>query len=174
MINPKNLRLLVRGALVGAIGVTLAGCGETTLNVAKLQTNIKAAATDAFAGRTVGAVVCPAAKDIKVETGGTFECKVTVDDATGAFLVTQNDAKGNVSYKQAVAFLDRVALETKVGADISTQADVQVTVSCGDKKVMTYAPDDSFICTATDGATTNNVKITVTDVEGNVKWEIGE
>jgi Domain of unknown function (DUF4333) len=172
MINLKNVRFATFGATVVALAIGVAGCGEATLNVAKLETNIKSAVADAYKGRTIGAVKCPLAKDIKVVTGGTFECQVTVDDATGAFLVTQDDDKGNVHYKQATAFLDRELLETKIGADISTQADAEVTVSCGNAKVMAYKLDDTFICKATDGETTNNVKMTVADIAGNVKWEI--
>jgi Domain of unknown function (DUF4333) len=155
-----------------AIGLGLAACGTPSLNMTKLEANIKTAATEAFAGRTVGSVTCPSSKDIKVAAGVTFECQVTVDDATGAFLVTQDDAKGKVSYKQLDAFLDRVVVETKIGADISTQVDAQVTVSCGNAKVMTYAVGETFVCKATDGESTNDVKLTVTDAAGNVKWEV--
>jgi hypothetical protein len=172
MTRNKNRRIGTQALALFAVGFGLVGCGEVTLNIAKLEANIKTAAGEAFSGHTVSKVTCPASKDIKIAAGGTFECKVTVDDATGAFLVTQDDAKGNVHYKQLDAFLDRAVVETKIGADISTKVDAEVTVSCGTATVLAYAVDETFVCSATDGDNTSNVKLTVTDATGNVKWEI--
>ena len=168
-------KLTLRSATLAFVGaaalVGLTGC-EQTFDTAKLQSGIKAEAVKGFPGHDVKSVECRSSKSIKVEAGATFECKVTVDDTTGRFIVTQTDAKGNVHFEQIEAFLDRPKLEEKISADVSKQVGANTTVTCGKPMVLTYAPKASFNCTGSDGKDEKPIKITVTDVAGNVEWAI--
>jgi hypothetical protein len=58
-----------------AIGLLAAGCGETVLDSAKMEDQLKASLSSSL-GEKVTSVDCPSG--VKVEKGTTFECSVKV------------------------------------------------------------------------------------------------
>lgn len=88
----RTVRLFAVAALVVA-----AGACSKTLDSEGLETTLKEQLTRETAS-TITAVDCP--DEIKVETGGTFECTVTEESGTTFTLsLTQTDDNGAVNYE---------------------------------------------------------------------------
>lgn len=87
------------GLLAAAgFGTLLTACGETRLDMAKLEKTLKTE-IEKQTSVTVDTVDCPESKEVKVEEGGVFECDVSTDQGALKVKVTQNDDKGNVSWE---------------------------------------------------------------------------
>jgi Domain of unknown function (DUF4333) len=84
-----------RLAAVAALVLAAAACTKS-LDSEGLEATLKEQLTQET-GSTITAVDCP--DEIKVETGGTFECTVTEESGTTFTLsLTQTNDKGNVNY----------------------------------------------------------------------------
>jgi hypothetical protein len=73
-MRPRR-RLALALALVGA-AIALLGCGETVLDSAKMEDQLKASLSNSL-GEKVTGVDCPSG--VEVEKGTTFECSVKVE-----------------------------------------------------------------------------------------------
>jgi hypothetical protein len=88
-----------RYLLVAAISVLATGCGDSTLDSDKLESEIAPGVEEQTGTRDVE-VTCPA--DIEAEEGGEFECGLTAEGGIEAkVVVTQEDDDGNVRWRVA-------------------------------------------------------------------------
>jgi hypothetical protein len=88
-------------ALAAALALVLltAGCGQSTLNTSKLETQIKKTLSDRT-GFAIRSVSCP--RDVEAKKGAGFRCTVTTErNERVPVNVTQDDAKGGVTWKLA-------------------------------------------------------------------------
>lgn len=82
-----------------AVGASfaLAGCGESTLDTGKIESEIKPEVEDQTGTRDV-AVSCP--DDVEAEEGAEFECDLTAAGGVKAKVaITQEDDDGNVRWE---------------------------------------------------------------------------
>jgi hypothetical protein len=160
-----------------SIAVALTSCGTTTLDMTKLSKLMTDNVTKALPeSADVGAVTCPKASDVKVQTGGKFECTIKVDGQDGRLEVTQNDEKGNVDFVPLDAFLIVSKIEGEIATGIKEQTEIDATIDCGanGRATLIKAPGDVFNCTATASDGSGTVEVTVKDTEGNVEWKLVE
>jgi hypothetical protein len=93
--DSSSVRLAVVVAL-GALAITTAACSRT-LDTDGLEERL-IGQVERETASAITSVSCPA--DVRVETGGTFEC--TAEEASGASFtleVTQTDDRGNVEWE---------------------------------------------------------------------------
>lgn len=113
-------------------------------------------------------VSCP--DDIEAEDGGTFTCTATDPEGTEWDVnVVQQDAEGNVEWTMDV--LDLNAVEDELAPDVSAEVGTDVTIECPEVLVSS-AQGSTLDCQATDSQGEGVIRITTTDDEGNVEWEL--
>ncbi len=179
--NPGARRAVTRGVGVATLalaGVTLAACGSSNLDAQKLQNTITAKINEVAPGAQV-TVSCPS--DIKPQQGGTFQCSATVNGQQVNLAVTQNDDKGNVSYKSEQAFLSLEKAQTKISEQLAQQIPGDWKTTCepqgATNGIYVAAPQATFDCTvsgtsAAGASQTGTVVVTVTDSDGNITWKL--
>lgn len=159
-------------ALAGLIGMTtaFAGC-ERFLDMKNAEAVIKTGLTEQL-GLAFASVSCPESRTMKA--GDVFECKAVAE--TGGDLtvqVTQSDDQGKVNWKltNGEKVLSLTAVEEQVKDGIARQLKVDAAINCGGK-VRVAVPGQTFECTATAGAESRNVVVTMDDAQGNVTWAL--
>jgi hypothetical protein len=82
-----------------ALVLSTAGCGQSKLNTAKLESQIKTTLSDRT-GFPIKSVSCP--RDVEAKKGARFRCTVTTGrNERVPVNVTQDDDKGGVTWKLA-------------------------------------------------------------------------
>jgi hypothetical protein len=155
--------LLLAGALAGC-----AGTADHTLDARGAARAI----ADNLANSTglpVPKVTCP--KGVQVKPGGTFDCTTVLDGQPLTVRATLTDAKGAFTVKPAAAI---VIVAKAVDAIVTNveQTTAHATVDCGARAVLVKAPGQTFQCQATADGVTRDVTVTVTDVDGNVRFQL--
>jgi Domain of unknown function (DUF4333) len=157
--------------LAGALLAPLAGCGS-----AKTHTLDAASAAQAIArnladstGLPTPKVTCP--KGIEVKPGATFDCTTVLDGQPLTVRASLTDSKGAFTVKPAAAI---VIVAKAVNAIVTNveQTTTKATVDCGARTVLVKAPGQTFLCRATAAGVTRAVTVTVTDIDGNVRYEL--
>lgn len=162
-----------RAALAAASMALLvaAGCGRPALlDTERAEARIAESLEDRYEVE-VGAVVCP--DDISVEEGATFTCRAAVGDGELDVDVEQTDGDGalEVSPRQAVLVVDRVAADIEnVLADQFSRDDVEV--ACPGEPIRIEEPGTTFECTAEDGPQTVPVEVRVRDARGALTYAL--
>ena len=123
-------------------------------------------------GLAFSSVTCPETREMK--TGDVFECKAVAE--TGGDLtvqVTQSDDQGKVNWKlvNGEKVLSLTAVEEQVKDGIAKQLKVDASIDCGGKRRVSV-PGQTFECTATAGAESRKVVVTMDDAQGNVTWTL--
>lgn len=164
----------MRRPLLPALALALlAACSTTkTLDSGDLETTLSSNAAQQLPGVEIGEAECP--DDIEAEAGSTFECTIDVAGQEVSYQVVQDDDEGNVTFTRSQAVLDIDKLTSEVTNGIEAQTGVEVTVTCPGGPIRVETPQSTFTCTATtEQGEQRSVEITVTDVEGNVDWQLG-
>lgn len=145
--------------------VLVTGCSQT-LEGGDIEREV-AAGVDDQQGVEVE-VSCP--DDIEAEDGGTFTCTATDSEGTEWDVnVVQQDADGNVEWTMDVLNLGLV--EDELAPEVSAEVGTDVTVEC--PEVLVSSEQGSTVdCQATDDSGEGVIRITTTDGEGNVEWEL--
>ena len=114
-------------------------------------------------------VVCP--DDIEAKDGGEFTCTATDPDGNEIPIeVVQQDDEGNVNWTMNV--LNLPVIEESLAPDVTAQVNAEITIDCPDQLVVAEA-GNSIDCEATDDLGGEGIiRITATDSEGNVEWEL--
>jgi Domain of unknown function (DUF4333) len=87
--------------------------------------------------------------------------------------VTQDDAKGNVSWQLKDAFMSVKKLNDEIGKGLSQQLNTDATVDCGTAEVIAHEVGTSFECDAKDSSgNAGKIQVTVKDNDGNVDWKL--
>jgi hypothetical protein len=82
-----------------AVVLVTAGCGQSKLNTAKLESQIQRTLSDRT-GFPIKSVSCPS--DVRAKKGAGFRCTVTTQRNERVLVnVTQDDDKGGVTWKLA-------------------------------------------------------------------------
>ena len=148
-----------------ALALFAAGCSQT-LDGGDIEREV-AAGVDDQQGVEVE-VSCP--DDIEAEDGGTFTCTATDSEGTEWDVsVVQQDADGNVEWTMDVLNLQEV--EDLLAPEVSTEVGTDVTIECPEVLVSS-AQGSTVDCQATDDSGEGVIRITTTDDEGNVEWEL--
>lgn len=184
-MHSKDARSIARigmgAGLIALAGLTLAACGGTnSIDSAKVDSIITTKINEIAPSATVTAD-CPS--DVKVESGATFTCPVTINGKQVTYTVTQTDDQGNVSAVPSdVALVSMPAAEEEISKGLTEQiagsSDWQTTCTPDglvDKLLITQA-GSTFTCTAEgttqDGATGPvGIDVTVKDNAGNLTWK---
>lgn len=121
---------------------------------------------------TFASVTCPESRAMKA--GDVFECKAVAE--TGGDLdvqVTQNDDSGAINWKltNGDKVLSLTALEKQIRDGLASQLKVDAAVACGGKMRVAVA-GQTIECTATAGADSRKVLVTMDDDKGNVTWAL--
>jgi len=163
------MRGLAVTAMLGA-ATTLAGC-ERLLDIERAQAAIKSGLTEQLQ-MPFASVTCPESRAMKA--GDVFMCTAVAE--TGGDLriqVTQTDGSGAINWK--VTNGDKVLSLTKLEAQIKEglvrQLNVDAAVACGGKMRVAKA-GQTLECTATAGAESRKVLVTMDDDKGNVTWVV--
>lgn len=143
----------------------LAGCTRN-LDMEAVKTSVRDMVTQQI-GANVKSVTCPDSREIKA--GDSFSCKVEIDHGATDVQVTQKDDAGNIDMKTTRTVLKVGDLEKLIAAQIQQNSGLEATVDCGPKFRPSIA-NETFDCTATAGADTAQVRVTVKDEEGNVAF----
>ena len=151
--------------LVIPVVVALGGCAKK-IDDAKAEKFISKTITDQI-GAKVKSVKCPT--DLTAKKGETFTCTVTgADGSTGDTKVTEKDDQGNV--RVTAPFVNVRELEQSIGAGITKQIGAKVTVDC--PEIIVGKKGDTFDCSARSGDSKARVKVTQTDDQGHVRYEL--
>ena len=166
--------VLTRGLdLTAFFGVTttLAGC-ERMLDIDKVEGAIKTGLAEQLE-IPFATVTCPESRTMKA--GDAFECKAVAE--TGGDLtvqVTQNDDSGAISWKltDGDKVLSLAKLEEQIKEGLARQLNVDAAVTCGGGKMRVAKAGQTLECTATAGAESRKVLVTMDDDKGNVTWVV--
>lgn len=156
-----------RWALCAAAVLTVlaTGCSQT-IDGSDIEREV-AAGVDDLQGVEVE-VSCP--DDIETEDGGTFTCTATDSEGTEEDVnVVQQDADGNVKWNMDV--LNLQVVEDELAPKVSAEVGTDVTIECPEVLVSS-AQGSTVDCRATDSEGEGVIRITSTDGEGNVEWEL--
>src|SRR5687767_4139048 len=158
--------------MIAALGVaaTLAGC-ERMLDIDRAEAAIKSGLTEQLE-MPFESVTCPESRAMKA--GDVFECKAVSE--TGGDLtvqVTQNDDTGAISWKltDGDKVLSLAKLEEQIKEGLARQLNVAAAVACGGKMRVAKA-GQTLECTATAGAESRKVVVTMDDDKGNITWVV--
>ena len=145
-----------------------ASCGGRTLNVDNAEALVaRAVATQLGAEPTVS---CP--KKVKVEKGGRFDCKVTIDGVDGVATIEQKDDQTNVEVVQVTGLLLTGKLENAIVERLQSQSGARVEADCG-PRVRAAVVGETFRCHARDDrGVTLDVEVKVKDTAGNVDFRV--
>lgn len=158
--------------LVALVAVGTPACTRT-LDAEVLHQAIASGLNEQLA-LPIASVSCPA--DRPIAANDSFDCTATpVAGGELTVTVTQSDEEGNINWKvsRTDGLMDLQLVEASVAEGLRSQAQVEATVTCGDrwKKI---TPGDVFSCEArvADGEAVA-VEVTTTDGEGNISWKVG-
>lgn len=114
-------------------------------------------------------VACP--DDIEPKKGAKFTCTATDPDGNEIPIeVVQEDDEGNVNWTMNV--LDLTVVEESIAPEVSSQVGAEITIDCPPVLVLAEA-GNSVDCDVTDDAGGEGIiRITATDSEGNIEWEL--
>ena len=161
-------RCVLAGILV--LPAAFAGC-EHLLDMERVQTAIKGGLAEQLQ-MPFASVTCPESRAMKA--GDVFMCTAVAE--TGGDLriqVTQTDGSGAINWK--VTNGDKVLSLTKLEAQIKEglvrQLNVDAVVACGGTMRVAKA-GQTLECTATAGAESRKVLVTMDDDKGNVTWVV--
>ncbi|HEX3528731.1 MAG TPA: protein kinase [Thermoanaerobaculia bacterium] len=111
-----------------------------------------------------------------LKTGDTFDCEGKPQEGGRLTVkVIQKDDHGNIAWEltKLDGFLSLPKVENVIKANLKEQANVDATVTCGDKKLLAVKAGDTFECKAfTADGTLYSVKVTVKDNDGNITWAV--
>ena len=152
------------------MATTLAGC-ERMLDIDRTEAAIKSGLTEQLE-MPFASVTCPESRAMKA--GDVFECKAVSE--TGGDLtvqVTQNDDTGAISWKltDGDKVLSLAKLEEQIKDGLARQLNVDAAVTCGGKMRVAKA-GQTLECTATAGAESRKVLVTMDDDKGNITWVV--
>lgn len=175
----RNLLVLAPAALAVAL---VAGCsgsvniGGNKLDETKLEDTIESDLSNAVDSGTAVSVDCPA--DVEIKAGATSECTAMIGSQALIYKVEQTDDEGKFNADPTMAVIDLDKAQTVIAGQIAEQAGGEWTLTCepaGTARIYVIAVDGTFTCAAsgTDGTNTDeaDIKVTVTDLDGNVSWE---
>ncbi len=164
------LRWLALAVLAGVAG---AGCSASG-SARKLDARSAGAQISASLAATTGVpgpqVHCPAG--VEVKAGQTFDCTMMLDGQPLTVHARLTDGKGRFTFVPASAILVVAKAAGAIKAQVDGQTDGQATVACGPHKVLIESPGQTFPCTAVAAAVTRTVTVTVSDLQGNVRFQL--
>ncbi len=148
-----------------ALALFVTGCSQT-IDGSDVEREVAAGVDDLQSVEVE--VSCP--DDIEAEDGGTFTCTATDSEGTEMDVnVVQQDADGNVEWTMDVLNLELV--EDALAPEVSVEIGTDVAIEC--PRVLVSSEQGSTIdCQATDSEGEGVIRITTTDDEGNVEWEL--
>lgn len=169
-----SLATLAAAALAGCSGsVSVGGSG---LDSAQVEETIKTKLETLVPAGTEITVDCP--ENIEAKAGTITDCTAKVGDQTLPYKVEQTDDEGKFNADPTMAVIDLDKAQTVIAGQIAEQAGGEWTLTCepaGTARIYVIAVDGTFTCAAsgTDGTNTDeaDIKVTVTDLDGNVSWE---
>ena len=152
-------------AAAAALALFVTGCSQT-IDGGDIEREVAAGVDDQQG--VEAEVSCP--DDIEAEDGGTFTCTATDSEGTEWDVsVVQQDADGNVEWTMDVLNLRLV--EDELAPKVSAEVGTDVTIECPEILVSS-AQGSTVDCQATDSSGEAILRITTTDDEGNVEWEL--
>jgi hypothetical protein len=156
-------RLLALGACLA--GLTVTGCGEQQIDVAKSARLIQNAIEEQI-GAKVKAIKCP--DEVAVKAKASFTCAVTGGDGTtGTATVTQTDGKGTISV--TAPFLNKDEAELSIQTDLRRRSP-RATVVCPD--IIILKARGTFDCTANLGEINATIAATQTGAKGAFRYTV--
>ena len=161
-------RFVLIGILV--LPAALAGC-ERLLDIERAEAAIKSGLTEQLE-MPFASVECPETRAMKA--GDVFMCTAVAQ--TGGDLriqVTQTDGSGAIKWTvtNGDKLLSLVKLEEQIKVGLARQHNVDAAVACGGKMRVAKA-GQTLECTATAGAESRKVLVTMDDDKGNVTWVV--
>ncbi len=145
------------------------GCGGGSIDTAKAERAAKSVVAEAGGGVPVKSVICP--KSVKLKQGATFTCTATGDDGTTApVILTQTDGSGNLHITPP-ALLHTVDGAKLISSGLTTKLKLAVAVKCPD--LVLAHKGTALTCKATHSGQTRDVKVTVTDDQGDIHYVLG-
>lgn len=158
-------RNLVLVPILMAAAVALAGCAKK-IDDAKAERFIAKIVTDRV-GAKVKSVTCPTG--LTAKKGRTFTCTVTgVDGSSGKTQVTGRSDQGAV--RVTAPFIHVRELEQSIGADIAKQIGSEVELTC--PEIIVGKKGGTFSCTAQSEKKKATVRVTQTDDQGHVRYDL--
>lgn len=165
------MRLKSAGVVVaGILMLALVACGPGKLDMEKIKSSVQSGVSSQL-GLKVDSVTCPT--EVEAKAGGTFSCTVKTSDLTEELPVevTQNDDKGNVTWKSKYEIAPSEKVEDEVSTSLATESNIAADITCPAKvlKKKGYR----FECKAEDASgDTAVVKVEVTNDDGDVEWKL--
>lgn len=165
------MRLKSAGVVVaGILMLALTACGPGKLDMEKIKSSIQSGVSSQM-GLKVDSVTCPT--EVEAKAGATFSCTVKTSDLTEDLPVeiTQNDDKGNVSWKSKYEVAPSEKVEEEVSTSLATENNIAADISCPAKVLKKKGY--KFECKAEDSSGERAVvKVEVTNDDGDVEWKI--
>lgn len=156
-------------AVVAVAVVGAAGCGSSSDPVGEAEEGIAAALAERLEAADV-TVSCP--DDADLDDGSNLACDVTVDGAPPQTVPFAIGSGGAVS--PAVAVIPTSAVEAYLVSELTTAAEGEVEVDCGDAALVLHDVGETFGCTVervTDGAGFE-VTVEVRSLDGSVTYTV--
>jgi Domain of unknown function (DUF4333) len=165
-------RLVAPVVLAGALIGSLAGCGGTKSHTLDAKSAAQAISNNLAdsTGLPTPKVTCPSG--IEVKPGGTFDCTTVLEGQPLTVHGNLTDSKGGFTVKPAAAILIVAKAVSAIVANVQATSGT-AAVDCGARSVLIEAPGQTFLCTAAAGGVTRIVTVTVTDIQGNVSFQLG-
>ncbi|MGV1080383.1 MAG: DUF4333 domain-containing protein [Candidatus Nanopelagicales bacterium] len=177
----RTIRIGMGAGLIAIAGLGLSACGGTSaIDSAKVDSIITSKINELAPNATVSAD-CPSG--IKIQSGATFDCPVTVNGKQFTYTVTQTDDQGNVSAVPSnMALVSLTAAQDQISKGLAGQvagtSDWQTTCNpegAVDTLLITQA-GSTFTCTADGTGQDGNpasvsIDVTVKDNAGNLTWK---
>jgi hypothetical protein len=147
-----------------------ASCGSKKLDMKKAKEFVASGLTQDVGEKPTN-VICP--DEVKAEKGKTFECTAEFGTVKATVVLNQDDDQGNVTVAAVKGLIVGKKAEAVLVEQLGKRFNAHFTVDCG-ARVRPATPGDTFTCTAKDEEGKGGpVTVTVKDVEGNVRFELG-
>ncbi len=160
---------LVPVCLVAALGACSAG--SDGYDATRVENEMRAHVVATYPSAEVGDVSCP--DDVEKGEGIEVDCAATVAGQELTLRVRQTDGDGNATYAQSEAVLDIAKVEESLGEELAGQLGAPVDMDCGGPDIRVVAPGRALQCiAASDGAGESEISVTVTDIEGHVRYDV--
>lgn len=167
------MRLKSAGVLIaGILMLALVACGPGKLDMEKIKSSIQSGVSSQM-GLKVDSVTCPG--EVEAKAGSTFSCTVKTSDLTEELPVeiTQNDDKGNVSWKSKYEVAPSEKVEDEVSSSLATENNIAADITCPPKVLKKKGY--KFECKAKDSVgDTAVVKVEVTSDDGDIEWKLSQ